>query len=540
MASNAANPMVESRNGSSPFLSPTTTAHRLQPSPIPPTTASSLSLHRPLSATTAASSSHALDQVDGANNVRKSHSQSVSSNPHTLASSRSKDTQLPDDKHLRTARTLPPWVQAVDDDDAQDASASASLLPRTPTSVRPASHNYMPTPKSHVPGRRFDHAREHAPVTPKTPLAEQASKWQQFAKASDYDRDRERERPSSSRGQIVDDDWMRENMPDLEEPWQPMDQDEKEQLTGFWLFSSAKRARFHKLLMNHPMVPLVVRLVVLIFSVLALALAGSIFHRSDTQSCKNNSSTWMAVIVDVVAIVYTVYITYDEYTSKPLGLRSHYAKMRLVFLDLAFIVFDSANLSLAFQALTDSRWACQDGTDLSDLSDPMNVMAGNTTSSPFVGCPYVRSICTRQKALTATLLIALIAWLTTFAISTMRYVFVLFFFSFIYPFSYLYSYIFLSHRLTHPPDSSNASPDSNLLFTYPPSYRIPRLMHPVPPPLPPTNLPIYQPTYAPTNHPTHPSSIPSKPPNQPPSPPIAPTISLTYTVSLDSRVHLPA
>lgn len=411
--------MAEAHNGSSPFLHPspaaqgfttaatsshstTTNNNRLQPSPLPPTT-SSLSLNRPLSATTATSSRDRFlnDQTDGASNVRKSHSQSVSSNPHTLASSRSKDTQAADDKH-RVARTLPPWVQSADDDD-NNADASSSLLPRTPTSARPASHNYMPTPKSHVPGRRFDHAREHAPVTPTAPLAEQASKWQQFAKASDYDR----ERPPSSRGQIVDDDWMKENMPDLEEPWQPMDQEEKEQLTGFFLFSSAKRARFHKILMNHPMVPLVVRMIVLTFSVLALALAGSIFHRSDSsRQCKNNSSTWMAVLVDVVAIVYTVYITYDEYTSKPLGLRSHYAKMRLIFLDLAFIVFDSANLSLAFQALTDSRWACKDGTDLNGAG----------------GCPYVKSICTRQKALTATLLIALIAWLTTFAISTMRYV----------------------------------------------------------------------------------------------------------------------
>ncbi|KAF2451014.1 hypothetical protein P171DRAFT_150938 [Karstenula rhodostoma CBS 690.94] len=411
------NPMVEAHNGASPFLHPSpppaqghlttnTTTLRLQPShfpsaapsPIPPT-ASSLSLQRPLSATTASSSHdrYPHDQTDGAANVPKSHRQSVSSNPHTLASSRSKDTQAADDKH-RIARTLPPWVQSADDDEHADA-ASSLLLPRTPTSVRPASHNYLPTPKSHVPGRRFDHAREHAPVTPKTPLAEQASKWQQFAKASDFDR------PPSSRGQIVDDDWMKENMPNLEEPWQPMDQEEKEPLKGFFLFSSAKRARFHRVLMNHPMVPLVVRMIVLIFSVLALALAGSIFHRSDSQSCKNNSSTWMAVVVDVVAIVYTVYITYDEYTSKPLGLRSHYAKMRLIFLDLAFIVFDSANLSLAFQALTDSRWACKDGSDLDEGG---------------AGCQYVKSICSRQKALTATLLIALIAWLTTFAISTMR------------------------------------------------------------------------------------------------------------------------
>ncbi|KAF1968527.1 hypothetical protein BU23DRAFT_514540 [Bimuria novae-zelandiae CBS 107.79] len=425
MAGNGShNPMTEASHGASPFLHPlsqtqtlpqtqtqtqtqghasstttTSTTSRLQPSPIPPTT-SSLSLQRPLSATTQASEI----QTDGANIGRKSHSQSVSSNPLTLGSSRSKDTQQhhDDKQHRTTARTLPPWVQAADDDEqAEQASALLLLLPRTPTSARPASHNYLPTPKSHVPGRRFDHAREHAPVTPKTPLAEQASKWQQFAKASDYDRDR----PPSSCAQIVDDDWMKENMPDLEEPWQPMDQEEREQLTGFWLFSSAKRARFQKLLMNHAMVPLVVRLVVLIFSVLALALAGSIYHRTDTQTCQNNSSTWMAVIVDVVAIVYTMYITYDEYTSKPLGLRSHYAKMRLIFLDLAFIVFDSANLSLAFQALTDSRWACQDGTSLSE---------------DYTGCPYVKSICTRQKALTATLLIALIAWLTTFTISIMR------------------------------------------------------------------------------------------------------------------------
>jgi hypothetical protein len=156
--------------------------------------------------------------------------------------------------------------------------------------------------------------------------------------------------------------------------------------------------------MNHAMVPLAVRMVVLLFSVLALSLAGSIFHRSNGHNCVNNSSTYLAVIVDVVAIVYTIYITYDEYTSKPLGLRSHNAKMRLIFLDLAFIVFDSANLSLAFQALTDERWACRDLVDV-----------GLTT------CQYSHDICARQKALTATLLVVLLAWIGTFTISTLRY-----------------------------------------------------------------------------------------------------------------------
>jgi hypothetical protein len=202
---------------------------------------------------------------------------------------------------------------------------------------------------------------------------------------------------------------MKENLPDLETPWEPVDKDEEEE-DGFWLLSASKRRRriirFHRILMNHPMVPLVIRLIVFTFSTLALGLAGSIFHRSRSTGCDNNSSTWLALIIDIVAILYTSYITYDEYTSKPLGLRSHNAKMRLIFLDLLFIVFDSANLSLAFQALTDPRWTCRDGNP--DLDGSV--------------CPFDQDICTRQKALTATLLIALVAWLCTFAISTLRLV----------------------------------------------------------------------------------------------------------------------
>lgn len=400
-------PMVERNGTHPPLLSAQSNGGHLLPSPLPPPSASSLSVssQRPRSAVSAVSSSHDRgDQVDGTAAARKSHSYSVSSNPQTVASSKastSADTYTRDKQ--RPVRTLPPWVQSADEDD--NAEITSLLLPRTPTSARPASHNFMPTPKSTVPGRKFDHAREGAPVTLTTPLSEHASKWQRFARSSEYDRDR----PPSSRGQIVDDDWMKQNMPDLEEPWQPMNHDEKDEATGFWLFSRRKRARFRKAILNHPMVPLVVRMIVLTFSVLALALAGSIFHKSDTQQgCSNNSSTYMAIIVDVIAIVYTTYITYDEYTSKPLGLRSHNAKMRLIFLDLLFIVFDSANLSIAFQALTDDRWACRDS------STPQN-------QSNLYACPYRNDICSRQKGLTATLLIALLAWLGTFAISTLRY-----------------------------------------------------------------------------------------------------------------------
>ncbi|KAI8941498.1 hypothetical protein NX059_002715 [Plenodomus lindquistii] len=373
--------------------------HRLLPSPIPPQTASSMgSTQRPQSRVSAFSGASRDSHCEGAA-VRKSHSQSISSTPRTLASSRSMSTTAENREKQRAVNTLPRWIQSPDEDDSADATSQ--LLPRTPVSARPASHHYMPTPKSNVPGRKFDHVREGAPVTLSTPVSDSASKWKQFTQASNLDR------PVSSRGQIVDDDWLKENMADLEQKWEPIDNgDQEEKIKGFWLFNTAMRTRkfvrFHNTVMNHSLVPAVIRMFVLVFSILALSLASSIYRHSDNNNCDNNSSTWMAIIVDIVAILYTVYITYDEYTSKPLGLRSHNAKMALIFLDLAFIVFESANLSLAFQALTDEKWACRDG------------------NPEFQACPYTKSICQRQKGLTATLFIALLAWIGTFTISTLR------------------------------------------------------------------------------------------------------------------------
>ena len=108
----------------------------------------------------------------------------------------------------------------------------------------------------------------------------------------------------------------------------------------------------------------------------------------------------MAVIVDVVAIPYITYITYDEYRGKPLGLRPARTKIRLVLLDLFFIIFESANLALAFGALTDNNGAC-------------------VTSRSSV---YNGDVCGRIKTLCAILFVALVAWSLTFAISIFRYI----------------------------------------------------------------------------------------------------------------------
>lgn len=148
----------------------------------------------------------------------------------------------------------------------------------------------------------------------------------------------------------------------------------------------------------HPLVPLIFRITVLATSCIALGLSSSIFYLSRKYFYDQNPSTIMAIVVDVVAIPYIIYVTWDEYTGKPLGLRSPRAKILLVLLDLFFIIFESANISLAFGTLRDENGSCRAGPT------PTNI-----------------NICNRVKALCGILMVALIAWNLTFSISIFRY-----------------------------------------------------------------------------------------------------------------------
>ena len=157
--------------------------------------------------------------------------------------------------------------------------------------------------------------------------------------------------------------------------------------------------------MRNPWVPAVLRIINLCFSIVALALGASIFDESQNHTYSQRSSTIIAIAFDAVAIVYIFWITRNEYLGKPLGLRSAAAKVRLILLDLFFIVFNSAVLSLAFDALTDARWGCR---------------AGEVPGASIRG--RVPKLCNLQRALTGILLISLVAWLLTFSVSMLRYV----------------------------------------------------------------------------------------------------------------------
>jgi hypothetical protein len=154
------------------------------------------------------------------------------------------------------------------------------------------------------------------------------------------------------------------------------------------------------LVMRHSLSPLLFRLLVLVTSVVALGVDARIYHLETRQGGEGSSSSsssttagraqsLVALAVDCIAIPYIGYMIRDEYTGKPLGLRSAVSKMSLILLDLFFIIFKSAGTALAFESLLRHN-----------LADPA-----------------VREL---AKALASFMLIGLLAWTMTFTVNIFR------------------------------------------------------------------------------------------------------------------------
>ncbi|KAL5361744.1 hypothetical protein BJX96DRAFT_88552 [Aspergillus floccosus] len=297
-------------------------------------------------------------------------------------------------------RTLPAWIKSVEyPEDEPESSVTSRLLPSQPDEAVVAQHNHSPYATSRpnpasLSGEGLD--RDHEAT------AGRESRWKNFSKSIAYPREQ------GADEKLVTPEWLNENHGDYSQPWRGQLEEWEQEDTEDPMRMKKRRQiwfkRFHNTLLKSPMVPLIFRLTVWCFSLTALALGGSIQHMSGAYIHPQGPSALMAIIVDAVALVYLVYITWDEYTSKPLGLRSPSAKARLVLLDIFFIVFDSANLSLAFESLNTVSGACTVGEINQEIA------------------PKNDAICDRQKALACVLLIALLAWLTTFSISVLRLV----------------------------------------------------------------------------------------------------------------------
>lgn len=292
------------------------------------------------------------------------------------------------------------WVRSAEEEDLVTEPPFDYFLPSSPQSAFVAQHNHSPWAKLKDARQLPDSFQDSSALLGDSPPARK-SRWISFANPSTYPRE-------LWQGERVEPDFLNKHITDYSKPWlADHNDDDVEDGSGTYHAFRRKQKTWHKraqqTILWNPLVPLVFRMIVFTFSAIALALGGSILHESQIFNFSQGPSALMAIIVDAVALVYILYITYDEYTGKPLGLRPASAKLRVILLDLFFIVFQAANLSLAFQTLSDSDEACKPGRTgmLSDTTD-----AG---------------ICSKQKALASVLLIAVIAWLNTFCVSILRY-----------------------------------------------------------------------------------------------------------------------
>ncbi|KAH3688463.1 hypothetical protein WICPIJ_000602 [Wickerhamomyces pijperi] len=185
---------------------------------------------------------------------------------------------------------------------------------------------------------------------------------------------------------------------------------------GYWMKTNGdshlRRTRVERMFFYNNYVPLILRLLIIGVSIAALVLAVKIFQHSRHEILQANlseilehidqePSTIMAIVVQSCALAYLLYISYDEFNSQPIGIRNPIQKLRLILLDLLFIIFGSANLSISFNTLYDPRWVCSNDID---AKYPVKI----------------DSMCDMQKGLAGCLFVVLVFWCCNFFISIMR------------------------------------------------------------------------------------------------------------------------
>ncbi|KAI0890224.1 uncharacterized protein GGS22DRAFT_150273 [Annulohypoxylon maeteangense] len=252
------------------------------------------------------------------------------------------------------------------------------------------------------PGRRWDHLRTAEPVIMglgyRAPNEDPYERWRDFIQSSSYGR------RADDEFEVVPYATLEQQMPGLDQPvrspFHPLDLKTKGRSRKQTWFM-----RISNFVLRHPIAPLIFRLIVLITSIAALALACNIFQRNQdpeisVENIPETSQATVAIVIDVVAIPYILYMTWDEYTGKPLGLRAPAQKISLTLLDLVFIVLKSSSTALAFEALvyhsgdglsTDSSWEGMEDASLH-----------------------------LARGLAALTLVGLIAWILNFTINVFR------------------------------------------------------------------------------------------------------------------------
>ncbi|KAI0022538.1 hypothetical protein F4780DRAFT_180376 [Xylariomycetidae sp. FL0641] len=329
--------------------------------------------------------------------------------------------------------TVPAWVEIYDEDvhgprpKGESAKEKAPIPPQS--SVRPEQNKGSHALKRHIsrdgyvdwvdeqqehgsklpvflrkradkPGRRWDHLRTAEPVIMglgyRAPDEDPYARWRDFIHSSSYGRN------PDEHYEVVPSPDFDQIMPGLDKPVRtplhPLDPKTKQSRKKTLLM------RFWNFVLRHPIAPLIFRLIVLITTLAALVVACNIFQREhDPDIFKNGpetSQSIVAIVIDAVAVPYILYMVWDEYTGKPLGLRAPTQKVSLTLLDLVFICLKSASTALAFEALV---YHSGDGSSRVPKYEQQERVSRHLA-----------------EGLAALMLVGLCAWVLNFTISVFR------------------------------------------------------------------------------------------------------------------------
>ncbi|KAL2158642.1 hypothetical protein VTH06DRAFT_4124 [Thermothelomyces fergusii] len=282
-------------------------------------------------------------------------------------------------------RTLPPWIDSYETRYGRPSEDQIRALSSPPPRALPAHHNHAPTQAYRrvsrdgfvyenptvlglqgartsrarlrkvfrrgdgtERGRKWDHLRTAEPViVPRYCRATADSPWRGYVQSSRYGR------LPNEEAEIVDPETLDKMQPEFSSPVK-IHHAAAAATGGTPTRTRVLYKRLWRIILRHPLVPLAFRLTVLLTSIVALAISIRIFEverRTEHDASSELTQAIVAIVVDSVAVPYIGYMTWDEYTGKPLGLRAANQKIGLVLMDLFFIIFKSASTALAFEAL---------------------------------------------------------------------------------------------------------------------------------------------------------------------------------------------
>lgn len=236
-------------------------------------------------------------------------------------------------------------------------------------------------------GRKWDHLRTKEPVIiPNYLMREEQSPWSTFVQASKYGR------VPGERAETVAQEKLDELMPGFNDT-------SSSRLADIAAARRSRRAAFHeqvwRILLDHPLVPAILRFSVLVLSLASLSLAANLWdlYAFSTPTLEADGKTirtqWIvAMVIDCLVTPYVFYMTWDEYSGPQLGLRSPIRKVSLTLMDLFFIILKTSSTTLAF----DSLWLRE---------TPYGEMA-------------------KMKALASFILLGLLGWIMNFTVNMFR------------------------------------------------------------------------------------------------------------------------